>query len=126
MAKTQAISNEVVAAAVLSHRTLKEAAAAVGLSERALYDRMGDGEFLEIYRTAKTELIRATVLDINAKLQAAIETIADIMQKDSVNPAIRLQAAQAILTHAGRFAQRLESEEDSARKQMESNHKWIW
>ena len=45
MAKSKAISDEQLIAALLANGTIKAAAAAVGLSERAVYDRMNDGDF---------------------------------------------------------------------------------
>lgn len=45
MAKAQAVSDEQIIAALLNNGTLKTAAAAAGISERALYDRMNNGTF---------------------------------------------------------------------------------
>ena len=43
MTKEKAVSDEQIIAALLQHGTIKAAAAAVNLSERALYDRMNKG-----------------------------------------------------------------------------------
>lgn len=128
MAKTreQAVSDEQIIAAILNNRTLKAAAAAAGISERALYDRMNDGDFQALYKAAKADLIRAAVFNLNSKLQEAIDTVAEIMADPDNNAAIRLQAAQTILNNAGKFAQRLQADENSVINQVDSNRFKLW
>ena len=111
MAKAKAISDEQIIAALLSSGTIKEAAAAVGLSERAVYDRMNGDGFSALYCSAKADVMRAAVVGINEHIHEAIDTIADIMHDRSNNPAIRLQAAQTLLNNAVKFSERLTSAE---------------
>ena len=94
----KAISDEQIIAALLTHGTIKEAAAAVDLSERAIYDRMNTGEFQELYKAAKADLLRSAVLRLNSHLLKAIDTTAELMDSNGgvVKPAIRLQAAQTM------------------------------
>ena len=121
MAKEKAITDEEIIAALLASGTIRGAAAAVGLSERAIYNRMQAGEFQAVYKAAKADLIRAAVFSINNRLQEAIDTVAEIMRDDTNNPAIRLQAAQTILNNAGKFAQRLQADETGVIQQIDSN-----
>lgn len=107
MAKARAVSNEELIAALMLHGSVKEAAAAAGISTRTMYDRMTDTEFAEAYTHAKGDIIRHALNSINSKLNAAIETVAEIMADKEVNPATRLQAAQTILNNAGKFTERL-------------------
>ena len=125
MSKATAISDEQIIAALLDHGTIKAAAHAVGLSERALYDRMSKGDFQALYKSAKADLIRAAVLNLNRQLQAAIDTVCEVMQDESNNAAVRLQAAQTILNNAGKFAQRLQVDETSVQAQQEANKFFI-
>lgn len=90
MAKAQAVSDEQIIAALLNNGTLKTAAAAAGISERALYDRMNNGTFQALYRAAKADLIRAAVFNLNNQLQEAVNTVAEIMA-DKENISQRLQ-----------------------------------
>lgn len=126
MAKEKAITDEQIIAALLNHGTIKAAAGAVGISERALYDRMSKGEFQALYKAAKADLIRAAVLNINRQLQAAIDTVVEVMQDPNTNAAVRLQAAQTILNNAGKFAQRLQVDETSIIIQQENDKFSIW
>jgi hypothetical protein len=110
MAKS--VSNEVIVSALLQSGTIKEAAQAVGLTPRAIYDRMADDrEFRAQYAEAKTALVRKAVFSINEKLAAAIEAVCDIMTNEDVNPAVRLQAAQTIINNAAKFSSRLDADE---------------
>ena len=126
MAKGKAVSDEQIIAALLNSGTIKAAAAAAGVSERTVYDRMANGEFQALYKAAKADLIRAAVLSLNGKVQAAIDTIADVMNNEQNNPATRLQAAQTILNSAARFAQRLQADESSVITQIDSNRFGVW
>ena len=47
------VSDEQLIAALLNNGTLKAAAAAAGVSERTLYDRMNEGDFQALYKAAK-------------------------------------------------------------------------
>lgn len=126
MGRKKAVADEQIIAALLASGTIKAASAAVGLSERAVYDRMNNGDFQAVYKAAKADMVRAAVFSINKQLQAAIDTVTEIMQSADVNPAIRLQAAQTILNNAGKFAQRLQNDETSVINQVESDSLSLW
>ena len=115
------ISDEELIAALISTGTIKAAAQAAGIGERTIYTRMKSGEFQALYKAAKADTIRAAVNALNARTQAAIDTIAEIMEAQDINPATRLQAAQTILNHAGRFADRLQEAEARTAQQQEQN-----
>lgn len=121
MANTKAVSDEQIIAALFSNGTIKAAAAAVGISERSLYDRMNSGEFIAVYKAAKADLIRGAVFNLNAQIQAAINAVTDIMNDTNNNAAVRLQAAQTILNNANKFSQRLSAEEQGITSQIDSN-----
>lgn len=117
-----AVSNEEIIAALLSHGTIKEAAAAAGIASRTIYDRMKDKGFKEEYKTARADIVRQAASSLNGKIAAAIDTIAEIMQDPETNPATRLQAAQTILNNAAKFAERLTAAEAIAEAEREA---WI-
>ena len=93
----------------MNSSTIAQAAQAVNLSQRAIYDRMGDSEFKAQYKAAKAAILRGAVNSISSRIAEAIETTAAIMQNEDNNPAVRLQAAQTILNSAGRFIERLDT-----------------
>ena len=90
MAREKKATDEQIIAALLANGTIKAAAEAVGMSDRAIYDRMNGGEFQALYKAAKADLIRAAVFNINNQVQAAINTVVDVMQDENNNPAINI------------------------------------
>jgi len=115
------ISNEAIIAALLQHGTIKDAAAAAGISPRAIYGKFrNDKDFRAEYMEAKAGIIRQAVISLNGKLSAAIDTISDIMADTSANPATRLQAAQTILNTAAKFAERLGEAEKQSREEAQT------
>lgn len=123
MAKQTAITDEEIIAALMTSSTIAETASKVGLSTRAVYDRMASKDFKALYHGAKTDIVRGAVFKINSKLTEAIETVSELMTDKEVNPAIRLQAAQTIITNAAKFSERLQGEEY---QNIENNVKSIW
>lgn len=122
--KTRAVSDEEIIAALLTSGTVKEAAEKTGITPRTIYERMGEREFCAAYNGAKSDLVRQAVFSINGKLSAAIEAVAEIMTDKEVNAAVRLQAAQTILNNAGKFAERLQKDEQTAADYTKSPLDW--
>lgn len=111
-----AVSNEEIIAALLQSGTIREAAQAVHISPRAIYDRMkNDRDFRGEYAAAKTDIMRRAVFSINERLSAAINAVADIMEDPEVNAAVRLQAAQTIINNASKFSKWLQEDESYTR-----------
>lgn len=119
MAKT--ISDEVIISALISNGTIKATAAAVGVTERTIYDRMSNGDFKALYKSAKADIVRKAVFELNNQLGAAVKTIVSIMNDEEINPAIRLQAASTLLNTANKFAERLSADENSVSIQKDNN-----
>ena len=119
MAKT--ISDEVIISALISNGTIKAAAIAIGLTERTIYDRMSSGDFKALYKSAKADVVRKAIFELNNQIGAAVETVVSIMNDEKINSAIRLQAAQTILRNANKFSERLSSDENSISEQKENN-----
>lgn len=105
------LSDEKIIATLISGGTIAEAAKKLNVTQRTLYDRMACKEFKALYQGAKTDLVRGAVIKINDKLTEAIETVANIMTDKQVNAAVRLQAAQTIISNAAKFSERLQHEE---------------
>ena len=123
MAKEAAVSDEQIITALLNSGTLKAAAAAAGLPERTLHDRMSSGEFQALYKAAKADLVRTAVFDLSKRMTEAINTVAEIMEDEDVNAAVRLQAAQTILNNAAKLMQQLQTDESSVTAQVINNRR---
>lgn len=93
------------------HRTVGEAASAIGITPRTVYERMREQGFQAEYRDAKSDILRGAVLKMTQALSAAVDAVQEIMEGEDVNPAIRLQAAQAIINNSVKLSERLSQEE---------------
>ena len=111
MKKTQ-VSNEQLIAALIQYGTVREAAKAAGISERAYYERMKTDDFAELYADAKGDILRAAVFHTTRRLQDAVDTVCKIMNDAEVNPATRLQACQTIINNVGKLQDRLQRTDD--------------
>ena len=120
MSKKPEANDERIITALLQHGTIKEAAAAADTTPRTIYNRMKNREFRAQYEAAKNDILRTAYITINGKLTAAIEAVAEIMQNPENNAAVRLQAAQAIITNAAKFTERLRADEYNARQEGKS------
>lgn len=103
----QKYSDEAIVAAILQAGTICEAAKTLGVSPRMVYDRMQNQNFCSLYTQAKADILREAVSNINRRISKAVDVIAEVMDDADNNAAIRLQAANAILTHAGKLNERL-------------------
>ena len=108
------VSDEALVAALISCGTMKAAAASVGLTERAVFDRMKDRDFKAIYQQAKTDVIREAVFKMNAQVGAALDCVLEIMENKNIKPEVRLQAADKVFVYAEKFSKRLSMDEHTA------------
>lgn len=111
MSKAKTVSDEEIISALLACSTVSEAAKKCGLATRTLYDRMNNKNFQLLYNGAKADVLRKAVFLITGKLTEAVEVVSEILSDTSVNPAIRLQAAQTIINSAVKLTDKLQSDE---------------
>lgn len=111
MSKAKTVSDEEIISALLACSTVSEAAKKCGLATRTLYDRMNNKGFQLLYNGAKADVLRKAVFLITGKLTEAVEVVTEILSDTSVNPAIRLQAAQTIINSAVKLTDKLQSDE---------------
>ena len=91
------VSDEAIAAALLAHRNNHTAAAAVGLSDRAFYNRIRRPEFQAQLSAAKTAILEDAVNTARSRLRDAVDVLYRVMT-DSGNPAsVRTQAADSLI-----------------------------
>ncbi len=112
-----AVSDEEIIAALLSSGSIQEAAQAVGIAPRTIYDRMGTREFRAVYSAAKSDIIRQAVFSMCGNIAAAVNVIIGIMNNEENPAGTRLSAAKLLLDNAGKFTDRL-SEADKTTAEM--------
>ena len=115
---TKAISDEEIIAAILQAGTIKAAAASLDMPTRTIYDRMQERSFRAAYQEAKNDILRQAVKNLNEKLSSAVDSVSQIMTDSEVNAAVRLQAAQTIISNAVKLAGLVSSAESTALETM--------
>lgn len=111
MANKTKVTDEIIIAALVSHRTIKEAALSCGISERTVYSKMRDAEFEQAYQCARTDILRGTVSEVSRQVQDALGVIGEIMHSEDASAQVRLNAAAMILTYSEKAQNRLKAEE---------------
>lgn len=89
--------DERILSALLTSNTIKEAAAAVGVSEQAVYARLKDEAFTSRYNEAKTNIIKQSATYLQGRVSNAIKVIDDIINNPEVNPQSRIYGAKCII-----------------------------
>lgn len=84
-------------AALISCRTIKEAAEKAGIGETTLHTRMKKPEFIKKYRAACLDLLNDHAAALHVNMGAAINTQREIMDNEDNPPQVRLNAANEIL-----------------------------
>ena len=94
------VTNEMLCSALLNHGSVKEAAVCLGISERTVYARMGDSDFVSMYASTQRKILNAAILACQCKVTEAVTVLGDIMQDTTINPQTRLLAAQTVIKNA--------------------------
>ena len=105
------VNDEQLIAGLLRHGSIRATAAALKVSESAIYSRMKNGQFKELYLQARADLLRDAVQEITQQRTAALAVIVEVMQDTETNPATRLQAAQTLLNSEGKYLLQLQEAE---------------
>jgi len=94
------ISNEQLCAALITHSSIKEAAGALNISEKTVYNMMSTTDFISMYADVQRKILSGSILTCQSRMVEAINCISDIMADKETNPQIRLLAAQTILKNS--------------------------
>jgi hypothetical protein len=116
----KASKQELALAALLSERTVEQAAAKAGISYRTLKNWLRDPTFSDAYRRARAEVLERTVARLLTTCGDAVEALRKNLTCGKAGPEIR--AAVAILTHAVRGVETLDlrAEVDELKRQIEA------
>jgi len=98
--------------ALLTHRTIEEAARGVNISTKTLLRWQKEPEFDAAYRSAKRAAFGQSIARLHHLSSAAVSTLGKIMLDSATPPATRVRAADSILDHTTKA---IEIEEIEAR-----------
>ena len=99
-------------AALLSHRSVEEAARAVGIAPNTLRRWMKQPDFDAAYREAKRDVFSQSIARLQQASSAAASTLIKLAVDPSTPAATRLRAANSILDRSGKA---IETEDTQAR-----------
>ena len=85
--------------ALLTTRTVEEAARVVGVSTKTLLRWMKEPEFDTAYRAAKRAAFGQSIARLHYLSSAAVTTLGKVMLEAGTPPATRVRAADSILDH---------------------------
>ena len=98
--------------ALLTHRSIEEAAKSIGIGTQTMLRWMKIPEFQAAYRAAKREAFGQSIARMHYLTSAAVSTLGKIMLDPATPPATRVRAADSILDHT---AKAIETEDIDAR-----------
>lgn len=93
-------------AALMTHRTRREAAEAAGISERTLRGYFQDKDFRAKYRARCFEIMEDAAMQSKQLLQRALAVFEEVMDDPDEKNAVRVQAAD----RAAEYSLRLEEQ----------------
>ena len=99
-------------AALLTHRNLEEAAAAVKISAKTLMRWMKEPEFDAAYRAARRTAFSQCIARLQQGSTAAVTTLLKVMVDPATPPSTKVRAADSVLAHS---AKAIELEDIEAR-----------
>src|SRR5579871_3580905 len=87
-------------AALLSSKSVEDAARAIGVNANTLLRWLEVPEFRDAYRKARRDAVQQSVARLQQATGAAAITVLKLMTDASVPPAVRLRAAECVFDHA--------------------------
>jgi hypothetical protein len=87
-------------AALLTHRSIDEAARAIGVSPNTLLRWLKEPEFQTAYREARRAAYGQATARLQQATSAAVSTLLKIMVDANAPPSTRVRAADSVLDHA--------------------------
>ena len=97
------IADEKIIAALLTQDSVRDAAKSLSISEKTIYERLRKPPFIQMYRDAKTSMLKRATRAFNERLSDVAVAVYKIATDESVNAAVRLQACQTICNMFVRF-----------------------
>jgi hypothetical protein len=89
-------------AALLSHRSIEEAAKASGVGYKTLLRWMKEPEFDAAYRAAKRAAFAQAIARLHHFSSAAVSILGKVMMDPATPPSTRVRAADSILDHTAK------------------------
>ena len=99
------ISDEKLLEMLLVHGSVKDTAAAVGISRNAIYKRLRDDVFRTEYDRLQGVLLSTAAAKMADTLTDAVEVLQSIINDEFANQNTRINAADSLLRHCVRYVE---------------------
>lgn len=100
------VPDEKIISALLSCSTNKQAAAACGITEKQLYNRMSTATLKTKLAEARARLLDGATAALQARMGEAVDTMTTVMQDPDTPAQTRLNAAEAVLRNSLKLSER--------------------
>ncbi len=91
---------QAVIAALISHRTIEEAAKASNVGKTTLFRWFQDEAFQDSYRKARSEVVRHAIAQAQCSCSEAINVLREIMNSTASPASTRVSAAKTVIETA--------------------------
>jgi hypothetical protein len=91
---------ELVIQSMLAGNTIVTSARVASVAEKTVHQWLKLPHFQQAYRSAQRVVFDAALAKLMLKAEKAIDTLDECMSEDVAPPYVRVQAANAVLTHA--------------------------
>lgn len=91
--------------ALLTSRTVKEAAAKAGTTDNTIRRYMKDPEFVTVYKERVSEIMEAATRNLQQNFNAAIDRLGRIVADDEESGTNQIAAARALLDYGLKFTE---------------------
>ena len=92
--------HEKAVVALMTTRTISEAAKRSGYTERSLYRLLTQEEFITLYRQARWAAVGVAASRLQQSASQAVDTLSAVMTDKEASPSARVQAAKVCLDMA--------------------------
>ena len=99
---------ELLLAALLTHATIREAAASVGIPETTAYNHLRDPDFAQEYTQRKRDALAEASSFLRSRINEASQIVCNIMRDGKVSARTRLDACRTIFEYGFRAAEQEE------------------
>lgn len=122
MKKTK-VTDEQICTAVISCKSVEDAADYLHVSESTIYKRMQTEKCRMIYKDLNFKILQAATEKIRTTMLSAIQIVYDIADNEENSPQIRLNACDILLRHALKLSSHDFANEEHERKMNETTNR---
>ena len=111
---SKALETETVVNALISCKTKQEAADALGISRRTLYNYEQDTDVRNMLDDVRLQQLSGTATYLTASTLAAVEALNGIVADEQQPPQVRISAANTILNQCAHISTCYQKQQDEA------------